>query len=152
MDHESGNRLMLLLVLHLMIDRAITEFLTWHFNQKPLKLDDMEVEVAALPIGRRIRLMKATGLISDSTVTHITAFNKVRNRFAHGDPKHKYQLKHVDELWSQKAFLDCASKGLDAAAEIRGVLGKSLDEYSKRFTDTSASSPDPQDIKSPYTD
>ncbi len=131
LDKRSGDRLTRLLVLHLLLDRAITALVSCKFHQKRTTFFEVEKSVAALPIGGRIDLLRAGCFISASCARDIRAVNKARNDLAHYQPKLGFELSFVNELSSEQAYQQCMEKGIRALTEIAGLVTDSMEESSK---------------------
>lgn len=131
LDKRSGDRLTRLLVLHLLLDRAITAWITCKLHETPSAFFEVEKTVATLPIGRRIDLLRAAGFISASCAKDVRAVNKARNDLAHYQPKLGFELSLVKEASSEAAYQQCLHKGIHALTEIAGLVADDLNARSK---------------------
>jgi hypothetical protein len=121
-DEDTRDRLVRLLIVHLMLDSAVTAVLTARFLDRRLLNPHSEIEaaVSALSMSKRIELARASQLISASCAKGMTTVNKVRNKVAHYNPKHGLGMKHVKEISSDEAFEEFINEGkraLDEAAQ-----------------------------------
>ena len=118
-DVDMVDRVVWLLVMHLILDRTLTTVLTVQLTDPAVpNVRKAEAEVARLPTGSRIRLASASGLISTSCAADLKAVNAARNKLAHYDPTLGYGLQGVPEIASEKAFEACAERGRRALAEL----------------------------------
>lgn len=122
LNEESGERLTRLLVLHLMLDRAITALITARFSRLPGSFFKVEATVAKLPIAQRINLLRSAQFITDPCAKDLHAVNEVRNNLAHYQPQLGFEMSTVKELSSEKAFEQCAEKGMRALNEISNLI------------------------------
>lgn len=130
-DEETIKRLVRILVVHFMLDRAVTELLTFKLlGSSPGQFEKIQQVVAGLEMETRIDLAKASQIISDSTSSGIRTVNTVRNKLAHYQPKKGWDLAHIPELSSQEAFEQCTYKAMAAIEELFDSLAKT----SRRFT------------------
>ena len=112
------DRLVRLLVMHLLLDRAIMAGLTLRLiDHESPDFSKIEAKVAKVEMGKRIELAKAANIISDSCAKDIHAVNDVRNNFAHYQPHKGWELDTIQELSSAEAFEKCAVQGNRALAE-----------------------------------
>jgi hypothetical protein len=123
-DQDMVDRLVRLLVLHLMLDRAVTAGLTLRLlDPTSPTFVKVEAAVAKLDMGKRIGLANASNIISDSCAADIYAVNDARNNIAHYQAKKGWRLDIVKEISSAEAFEACAEKGMRAFAEATKIFG-----------------------------
>jgi hypothetical protein len=133
-DEETSERMTRLLLVHLMLDRAVTAVLTVKFLDRRLlaPFPKIEAAVAPLDMSSRIELAKAAHLISDSCASDMKTVNTVRNKLAHYQPKLGWGVEHVQELSSAKAYERCIDKGIRALREVVQTICKNADEISPK--------------------
>jgi hypothetical protein len=125
-DEDMVDRLVRLLVMHLLLDRALTAGLAFKLTDPTSpSFEGVEAAVAKLEMGKRIGLAMASNIISNSCAGDIHAVNDVRNAFAHYQAKKGWRLDTVKEISDAKEFEICAQKGLSALAEVTKDFGKS---------------------------
>lgn len=131
-DEDSIERMTRILLLHLMLDRALTALLTLQFlNQRLLApFDKIEAAVAPVSISKRIELAKAAHLISATCAGGIKTVNKVRNQLAHYQPQLGPGVGHVIEISSAKAYEQCIDKGFFALREIIDTMSQDMEKHS----------------------
>jgi len=115
LNEVMADRLLRILLAHLMLDRVITSNLTLELVAGPSKsanLKSVERHIAKMNIARRAGLCVALGIASDAWESDFNAFNAVRNKLSHFNPK--FDLSTVKELRSDSAFEACIQKGLRA--------------------------------------
>jgi len=131
-DEDAIERMTRLLLVHLMLDRAVTAVLTVKFLDRRLlaPFSKIEAAVAPLDMAMRIDLAQASHLISASCASGMRTVNTVRNKLAHYQPKRGWGMEHVQELSSAKAYKRCIAKGMRALREVVQTICKNADEIS----------------------
>ena len=115
LDEVTADRLLRLLLTHLTLDRVITSGLALRLVMGPstgVNLETLSKNLAELTISKRAKLCVALGIASKNWKNDFDAFNAVRNRLSHFNPK--VGLDQVKELHSEKAFEECIQRGLRA--------------------------------------
>lgn len=131
-DEETSERMTRLLILHLLLDRAVTVVLTTRVldRSKPA-FSEIEALLAVLEMEMRIDLAKAAHLISPSCASDIKTVNTVRNKLVHYQPKRGWGMGHVQELSSVEAYERCIDKGRRALQEVVDTIRKNIKEISQ---------------------
>jgi len=123
-DEEMVDRLVRLLLIHLVMDRTITAVLTVRLiKDNPNVFDEVETELARFNLSSRIRLAKAAGAISEPCANDMHEVNNVRNLFSHYDPRLQGGLAGVKEIDSEDAFEKFVQKAIGTIEEMGKVLG-----------------------------
>ena len=132
---ETVERLTRLLVIHLLLDRALTAVITMNFlnSRVSSSFKKLEEVLASLPLSRRIEIAEAAQLISTDCARRIKSVNRVRNKLAHYQPKLGFDMTHVQELSSPKAFDRCVGKGKVALDEVIKAFARNGDEVSPKL-------------------
>jgi len=115
LNEVMADRLLRLLLIHLTLDGVITAALTLRLLRSvsaSANFDDLSRHVAKMSIARRADLCMALGITSDAWKSDFEAFNAVRNKLSHFNPK--IGLDKVKELCTESAFEACIQKGLRA--------------------------------------
>lgn len=115
LNEVMADRLLRILLAHLMLDRVITANLTLELVSscsKSANLKIIERHIAKMNIAQRAGLCVALGIATDAWESDFKAFNAVRNKLSHYNPK--FDLSTVKELCSGSAFETCIQKGLRA--------------------------------------
>jgi len=129
-DEEAVNRLLRILVWHLLLDRLMTELLSLNsIGSSWEQFEKVQNVMARLEMDTRIDLAKASQTISDSTARKIRTVNTIRNSLAHYTPKKGWNLTHIPELTSPKAFAQLALKAEEAIGELIPVMKSKLKKY-----------------------
>jgi hypothetical protein len=131
-DEETSVRLTRLLLMHLMLDRAVTAVLAVRFLDARLmpSYENIEAILAPLDVSTRIDLAKASHLISASCASNIKTVNTVRNKLMHYQPKLGFGVAHVQEISSANAYEQCIEKGMCALREVVDTTIKNMEEIS----------------------
>jgi hypothetical protein len=129
-NEDAIERMTRLLLVHLMLDRAVTAVLSVKFLDRRLlaPFSQIEAAVAPLDMARRIDLAQASHLISASCARDMRTVNTVRNKLAHYQPKRGWGMEHVQELSSAKAYERCIQKGIRALREVVQIVCKNANE------------------------
>jgi hypothetical protein len=123
-DEDMVDRLVRLLLTHLVMDRTITALLTVKLiKDKADAFVEVENELTRINLSSRIRLAKACGGISDSCANDMHEVNNVRNQFSHYDPKLQGGLAAVKEIASEQASEKLIEKAIGTIVEVGKVLG-----------------------------
>ena len=123
-DEEMVERLVRLLLIHLVMDRTITAVLTVKLvKENPTAFDEVESELVRLNLSSRIRLVKACAAVSDSCANDMHEVNNVRNRFSHYDPKLQGGLAAVKEIASGQEFEKFIQKAGGTIEEMGKAIG-----------------------------
>ena len=119
-DEDIIDRLVRLLVTHLLLDRALTAGLTTRLvdPRSQSSFASVEAMVGKIEMAKRIGLAKASKIISDSCAENIYAVNDVRNNIVHYQRGKGWRLDAVKELASDEAFDECTFKAFVALDEI----------------------------------
>jgi hypothetical protein len=126
-NEDMVDRLVRLLVMHLLLDRTLTAVLTLTMTDGVSStFGDVEPAVAKLEMAKRIGLAKASKIVSDSCADDIYAVNDARNNVAHYQAKTGWKLDTVKELLSAEEFEACAKRGMRALKEITAITGNKL--------------------------
>ena len=122
-NDEAAERLVRLLLMHLILDRGITGLLAMKLADASASssLTKIEAGVATISMDKRIDLAKSLNVISDSCAADIKHVNKVRNKFAHYTPSSGWDLK-VEEISTAAAFETCAQRGRRAVTSLTNVV------------------------------
>jgi hypothetical protein len=115
LNEAMADRLLRILLVHLMLDRFITSILTLHLVAKAAKsanLESVELLIADMSIAQRADMCVALGIATDAWKSDFSALNKVRNKLSHYKPKSG--LDKVKELSSPSAFEACIRQGFRA--------------------------------------
>ena len=129
-DEEKAERLLRLLVMHLVLDRTVTARVALNLSKSSSSFSTIEAAVARVPMEKRIDLARAIGAISDSCADDMKAVNQVRNKCAHYNP-HIGKLTRVPEVSSEAVFEICATR---AMRSIRSLTGGKKDAPKRRKT------------------
>ena len=131
-DKETSVHLTRLLLMHLMLDRAVTSVLVMRFPDPRLipSYANIEAILAPLDVSTRIDLAKASHLISPSCASNIKTVNTVRNKLVHYQPKLGFGVAHVQEISSAKAYEQCIEKGMCAFREVVDATLQNREEIS----------------------
>jgi hypothetical protein len=131
-DEETSVRLTRLLLLHLMLDRAVTAVLAVRFLDSRLKplYENIEAILAPLEMSTRIDLVETSNLISASCASDIKTVNTVRNKLLHYQPKLGFGVDHIQEISSSNAYDQCVEKGLRALREVVDTTVRRMEEIS----------------------
>ncbi len=129
-DDEKAERVMRLLVIHLILDRLLSVLLAGRMVPEPDNSSLVEAirELAKLQFASRLKLAKALGMLSSELARDIGEINRVRNDFIHFKPKKGtklmtgWNLDEIPEIASDQAFNRCANLGFSA---IKRLLGPS---------------------------
>jgi hypothetical protein len=125
-DEAMSERLIRLLLIHLVMDRTVTGALATKLakgKENDPAFEKLEGELSRVNLSSRIRLAEASGLISHSGAKGMHELNDVRNKFSHYDPKLQGGLGGVKEIASEKDFEKLIAKALVAVEEIGTNLG-----------------------------
>jgi hypothetical protein len=124
-NDEEAERLVRLLLMHLILDRGITGLLAMKLADASASssLTKIEAGVATISMDKRIDLAKSLNVISDSCAADIKEVNKVRNKFAHYKPSSGWDLK-VEEISTAAAFEKCARRGRCAVTSLANVVAR----------------------------
>jgi hypothetical protein len=121
---EMVERLVSILLIHLVMDRSITSVLTVQLiKDNAAAFDEVESELARSNLASRIRLAKASGVISDACASDMLDVNNIRNLFSHYNPKLQGGLAAVNEIASEEAFEKCIVKAVGTLGQMGKVLG-----------------------------
>jgi len=115
------NRLMRLLVVHMLADRLLTGAIVvairaYGDGEKALK------KVAEISFAQRVDLAELCGAVSGDTPSDLRELNRVRNAFAHYKPARGWDFDGVPELGDEAGFRTCASRGVKALQALMTVV------------------------------
>ena len=133
-DDETVERMTRILVVHLLLDRALTALIAVSLLNPRVMPSYKSIEEALAPVSvnQRIELAKAAHLISASCASTIKTVNRVRNKLAHHYPKLGFGVAHVQEISSQKAFQRCVETGMSALREvIQAIVQSGVEVFPK---------------------
>jgi len=124
-NEKEAERLVRLLMMHLILDRGITGLLAMKLADasESSSLTKIEAGIATVSMDKRIDLAKSLSVISDSCAADIKEVNKVRNKFAHYTPRSGWDLE-VEEISSDAAFRKCAERGRRAVTSLANVVAR----------------------------
>ena len=129
-DEEMIKRMVRIMVMHFLLDRFLTVVLTNKLlGSSPDSFEKTQVVIAELEMETRIKLAKASQVISDSTASTIKVVNTTRNKLAHYQPKRGWDFAHIPELSSPEAFDQCTHKASEAINELISTLNKMVSSY-----------------------
>jgi len=107
-NEEAVNRLMRLLVLHMLADRVLSG--TVVLAMRPPGGGDKALnKVAEIGFAQRIDIAELCGAISETIATDLRVLNKVRNAFSHFKPARGWGFEEMPELATEVGFRACAA-------------------------------------------
>lgn len=124
-DEDKAERFMLLLAIHMVLDRALTSLLSRRLSDPRWVPDPNTIAgtVNRVSFSQRIALAKAARLISASCAEKLLTVNKVRNSLGHWQsPEDGWGLGQVTEIASVDRFEACMNQGQAALNELMDRL------------------------------
>ena len=126
---EKIERLNRLLILHLLLDRLLTLLVAQKLGacsqRESPDIQKIIVDVATLPIPRRMELAMHLGVIDGDVGGKILEVNRVRNSVIHFKPKagsSGWDVDHVDEIAKQDDSVRCLRNGVEVAQALMLAL------------------------------
>jgi hypothetical protein len=121
LNEQIGDRLMRLLVVHMLADRLLTGALVLAIGAYGDGGKALE-KVAEISFAQRVNLAELCRAISGDIATGLRELNKVRNAFAHYKPARGWDFDGVPELADEAGFRTCAAGGVKALQALMAVV------------------------------